>query len=93
VNKDTQTPGGTTRFSLKSGAIKRYCIATYYRSAFLDQMREMIQEHGSNVPHDDLQRTHVRNDEDGVSTIVHLVESWVNPLGEARELIIISTAE
>ena len=23
VNKDTQTPGGTSRFSLKAGAIKR----------------------------------------------------------------------
>ncbi len=24
INKDTQTPGGTARFSLKAGAIKRY---------------------------------------------------------------------
>lgn len=34
VNKDTQTPGGTTKFSLKPAAVKRYYITTEYRSAF-----------------------------------------------------------
>ena len=35
VNKDTQTPGGTARFSLKAGAIKRYYITAEHRTAFL----------------------------------------------------------
>lgn len=35
VNKDTQTPGGTTRFSLKAGAIKRYYLTAEHRSVFL----------------------------------------------------------
>ena len=39
VNKDTQTPGGTARFSLKAGAIKRDYITSEYRSAFLGQLR------------------------------------------------------
>ena len=43
VNKDTQTPGGTTRFSLKPAAVKCYYIAAEYRSASLGQLRHMIQ--------------------------------------------------
>jgi len=54
-------------------------------------MMEMVHEDGSNVPHADLHRTRVRKDEDAVSTIVHLVKSWVNPFEEAHELISILT--
>ena len=43
VNKDTQTPGGTSRFSLKGGAIKRYYITAEYRSAFPGQLGDMVQ--------------------------------------------------
>ena len=93
VNKDTQTPGDTTRFSLKSGAVKRYNITAEHRSAFLGHMREIVQEHVSNVPHTDLHKTRVRKDEGAVSTIVHLVKSWVHPFEEARKLISISTAK
>ena len=39
VNKDTQTPGGTARFSLKAGAIKWYYITSEYRIAFLGQFK------------------------------------------------------
>lgn len=35
VNKDTQTVGGTTGFSLNTGAIKRYYLTAEYRSCFL----------------------------------------------------------
>jgi hypothetical protein len=35
VKKDTQTPGGSTRISLKAAAIKRYYITAEYRSSFL----------------------------------------------------------
>lgn len=92
VNKDTQTPGGTTRLSLKSGAVKRYYITAEHRSYVLGQMREMVQEDGSNVPYADLRKMCLRKDDDAVSIIVHLVKSWVNPFEEARELISISTA-
>ena len=39
VNRDTETPGGTTRLRLKSGAVKRYYVTSEHRSAFLGQMR------------------------------------------------------
>ena len=34
VNKDTQTPGGTARFSLKPGAIKRYYLTAEYMLSY-----------------------------------------------------------
>jgi len=40
-----------------------------------------------------MHKTRVRKDEDAVSTIVHLVKSWVNLFEEARELISIWTAK
>ena len=43
VNKDTQTPGGTARFSLKAGAVKCYFLTAEHHSAFLGQIRGMVQ--------------------------------------------------
>ena len=60
VNKDTQTPGGTARFSLKAGAIKRYCITSEYRSAFLGQLRDKVQGNRSNVCQTELQRPRIQ---------------------------------
>ena len=44
VNKDTQNPGGTTRFSLKPATVQRYYLTAEYRSAFLGQLRNSHQE-------------------------------------------------
>ena len=38
VNKDTQTVGGTTKFSQKRGAVKRFYLTVEYRSGFLNQL-------------------------------------------------------
>ena len=43
VNKDTQNPGGTTRFSLKPATVQCYYLTAEYRSAFFGQLRNMIQ--------------------------------------------------
>lgn len=51
VNKDTQTPGGTTWFSLNAGAIKRYYITAEHHSAFLGQIREIVQGRKSELHH------------------------------------------
>ena len=91
VNKDTQTPGGTARFSLKAGAIKRYYITSEYRSAFLGQLRDMVQGNRSNVCHTDLQRLRIHKDEDAVSIVVGIIKDWVNPFVEKQDLISIST--
>ena len=51
VNKNTQTPGGTTRFSLNSGAVKQHYITAEYRSAFLGLIRSIVQGCGKILPH------------------------------------------
>ena len=42
VNKDTQTPGGTTGFSLKPGAVQHFYMTSEYQSAFLAQIRYIV---------------------------------------------------
>ena len=92
VNKDTQTPGGTARFSLKAGAIKRYYITAEHRSAFLGQIRGMVQGKKSGIHHAELQQTRIKKDEEAVLAVVHLIEGWVNPFAKKQDLISISTA-
>ena len=57
VNKDTQTPAGTTRFNVKDGAAKRYYMTVEHQSGFLGQLRVNIQSKrsGSGVHHAKLQ--------------------------------------
>ena len=62
VNKDTQTPGGTTRFSLKAGAIKRYYVTAEHRSAILGQIRSMVQGKECEFHHAELQAGNPRMD-------------------------------
>ena len=90
VNKDTQTPGGTTRISLKAGAIKRYYITAEHRSAFLSQIRGIVQGKKSEFQHAELQRTRIKKDEEAVSAIIHLIQGWINPFSEKQDLISIS---
>lgn len=92
VNKDTQTPGGTTKFNLKSGAVRRYYVTSEHRSAFLGQLREMVSHNKENVRHTDLQQTRIQKDEDAVSQLVSVIQSWVNPFSTPSSLISISTA-
>ena len=91
VNKDTQTPGGTTRFDLNSGAVKQYYITAEHRSVFLHQLRDTIQSSRFKVPHADLQSTRAQKDEKAICTFVSLIQSWVNPFKETQTLVGIST--
>ena len=92
LNKDTQTPGGTARFSLKAGAIKRYYITAEHYSAFLGQIRGMVLGKKSGLHHAELQRTRIKKDEEAVSAVVHLIEGWLNRFAEKQDPISISTA-
>ena len=79
VNKDTQNPGGTTRFSLKPATVQRYYLTAEYRSAFLGQLRNMIQGSSSKTQLTELQLSRIKKDELAVSSIVELIQGWVNP--------------
>ena len=92
VNKDTQTPGGTVRFSLKPGAIKRYYLTAEYRSAFLGQLRNIVQEKGSKHQHPELQETRIKKTEETVSGVIKLIQGWINPFADKQDLVSVSTA-
>ena len=92
INKDTQTPGGTSRFSLKPAAVQRYYVTAEYRSTFLRQLRDIVQG-GPNSKHTDLQRTRIKKDEQAVSAVVELIRGWTNPFSENQDLVSISTAK
>lgn len=92
VNKDTQTQGGTSRFSLKPGAVKRYYITAEYRSAFLHNLRTFVEQGSSQAIHTDLQRTRIEKDENAVLTVMNVVKGWLNPFHE-NELMVISTGK
>ena len=51
VNKDTQTAGGTKRFSLNAGAVSKYYLIAEYRSIFLRLMKDMVDLNKSNFHH------------------------------------------
>ena len=93
VNKDTQNPGGTTRFSLKPATVQRYYLTAEYRSAFLGQLRNMVQGSNLETQHTELQSSRIKKDEQAVSSIVDLIQGWVNPFSESQDLISISTAK
>ena len=42
VNKDTQTPGGTKSYSLKTSAVIRYYSTAEFRSVFPCGMSDMV---------------------------------------------------
>ncbi len=93
VNKDTQTPGGTSWFSLKAGAVQRYYYMTAeHRSGFLGQFRGMVQGKRSGVHHADLQPSRIKKDEEVVSAVLDLIQGWINPFSENQGIINISTA-
>lgn len=79
VNKDTQTSGGTSRFSLKAGAVRRYYLTAEHRSAFLGQLRELLQGNKSQLSHSELQSPRIQKDEEAVSAVVSLIQGWINP--------------
>ncbi|KAK3728046.1 hypothetical protein QZH41_015787, partial [Actinostola sp. cb2023] len=92
VNKDTQTPGGTAGFSLKPATVQRYYITAEYRSAFLGQLRDMVQGEAKSQ-HTDLQRSRIMKDEQAVYAVVELIQGWNNPFAENQDLISIATAK
>ena len=93
VNRDTQTPGGTARFSPNSGAVKPFYVTPEHRSAFLSQLRDMIHENKADSLHYDFHPTRIAKDEEAVSAIVSLIESWVNSFANQQDIISISTAK
>eukprot|EP00058_Branchiostoma_floridae_P019404 XP_002604894.1 hypothetical protein BRAFLDRAFT_77273 [Branchiostoma floridae] len=92
INKDTQTAGGTKGFSLKHTAISKYYLTAEHRSFYLKQLRDMTSGANSKFSHPDLQSTRIRRDEADVSSLVDLLNNWINPMSpEEPDLVSVST--
>ena len=93
VNKDTKTPGGVTKYSLKTSAVNRYYVTAEYRCSFLGQLRDFVQVKRSSAHHDDLHEPRIAKDEKSVASVQSLIESWNNLFDQSQELSSISTAQ
>ena len=92
MNKDTETPGGTTGFSLRSGAVQRFYMTAKYRNTFLVQIRNIVDGNKAKLQHPDLQQRRIQKDAETVATVCELVQGWINPFAENQDLLSISTA-
>ena len=77
----------------EAGAIKRYNVTAEHRSAFLGQVRSMVQGKMSELHHAKLRRTRIKKDEEAASAVFHLIQGWINPFAEKQDLVSISTAK
>ena len=89
MHKDTaQNPGGTTSFSLKPAIVQHYYLTAEYQSAFLGQLRNMVQASNSETQHTELQSSRIKKDEHAVSSIVDLIQGGVNLFSESQSIIL-----
>ncbi|KAG0725654.1 hypothetical protein GWK47_038184 [Chionoecetes opilio] len=79
VNKDTKTPEGVKKFSLKQGAVSRYYLTAEYRSGFLHHFREMTHSMKLDMHHAELQSPRIAKDEAAVAAVVNTLDNWINP--------------
>ena len=79
-------------YSRKSGAVSRFYLIAEFRSAFLRQLRDFTQMKRSNFQHVDLQCSRIRKDESTVSSMVDVLESWIDPFAADQDLLCISSA-
>ncbi|KAL8617912.1 hypothetical protein ACOMHN_026489 [Nucella lapillus] len=91
VNRDTQTVGGTTKFSLKPGAVSKYYLTAEYRSAFLTKLRNMVQHNRRGTDHPDLQKSRLQKDEELVTSVEETLANWANPFKCNTDLINIAS--
>ncbi|KAL8567391.1 hypothetical protein ACOMHN_001779 [Nucella lapillus] len=91
VNKDTQTVGGTTKFSMKPGAVGRYYLTAENRSAFPTKLRNMVDHSRRGADHPDLQKSRLRKDEESVTLLEETLASWTNPFEDKQDLMNIAT--
>jgi hypothetical protein len=78
---------------MKSGAVKRYYVIAEYRSAFLHQLRELVQTNHANNQHSDMQSTRMGKDECAVQAVIFTIQSWINLFAPNQSLAIISTGK
>ena len=75
INKYTKTPGGVTKFSLKTGAVKRFYMTSEYRCSFLTQIKAMVQIQQASFHHSEIQAPRIAKDDKSVAAVQNMIES------------------
>ena len=83
----------TKGFSLKPGTVSKYYLPSEYRSTYLRQLRDMLDQSSTRLAHLGLHQIRIKKDETDVQSLVDLMEnSWLNPVyHETSELLSLST--
>jgi len=61
-------------------------MTSEYQSAFLAQIRNIVDGKKEKFQHPDLQQTRIQKDGETVATVCELVEGWVNPFAEKTRI-------
>ncbi len=83
LNKDTKTPGGTTCFSTKIGAARRWKVNASYRAALRRCLHNHMCFDKKVTQHKDMSESRIQRDDNDVQAVVNvLTEVFVPPFSE-----------
>ena len=83
INKDTKTPGGTTRISAKIGAVKRWGIIAPYRANMRKCLHLRLCYNKQRYSHSDLNSSSIRRDKNDVQVAVDIFTNvFILPFSE-----------
>ena len=81
INKDMKTPGATTGFSTKIGAVKRWEITASYRANIRKCLHQHLCYNKQRYSHGDLIPPSIRRDENKVQAVVDVLTNvFIHPL-------------
>lgn len=85
VNKDTQGPSGTIKFSTRQAAVQRYYLVSDARANFLQMLRVVTDSSfKSSIKHPDLSPSRIQKDEGHVSLMTDILSNeWTDPFNES----------
>ena len=91
MNKDTKTPGRTTRFLTNIGVVQRWEINASYRVSLRRCIHYLLQFEQKNVKHKDLTKSRISRDEKDVKSVYNVLSAIFIPRFSEQLLVSIST--
>lgn len=80
-------------FSLKTEAVNRFYMTVEYQFSFLTQLKAMVHLNQTTFQHGELQAPRITKDEEAVSVVQNLIDSWNNPFAGDQNVVSISTTK
>ena len=91
LNKDTKTPGRTTRFLTNIGVVQTWEINASYRVSLRRCIHYLLQFEQKNVKHKDLTKSRISRDEKDVKSVYNVLSAIFIPRFSEQSLVSIST--